>query len=133
MGIRDSTDAVLNFALADRQIFAAVCQEGLRAERATEARLTLVQEGALAREGIEALGRRYRLVVETLPPALLDEVDWMEVIETFYDVADLFWQTGREEDWGIACAMARAERRAICSAPADKIVRNRPRLHPPSF
>ena len=112
MGVWDSTNAVLDFALSDRQTFAAVCQAGLQAERAPGARLTLVQEGALVREGIEALGRCHPDVFEILPISLLDEADWLEVIETFYDVADRFWETGREADWAPACAMARAVRRA---------------------
>lgn len=113
MGVWDSTNAVLDFALSDRQTFAAVCQAGLQAERAAGARLTLVQEGALVREGIEALGRCHPIVFEILPTSLLDEADWLKVIEVFYDVADRFWCTGRQEDWGLACAMARAERRAM--------------------
>ena len=64
---------------------------------------------------IEALGRCHPIVLEILPTSLLDEADWLEVIETFYDVADRFWRTGLEEHWGVACAMARAERRAISS------------------
>lgn len=112
MGVWDSTNAVLDFALSDRQTFAAVCQTGLQAERVAGTRLTLAQESTLVREGIEALGRCHPIVFEILPTSLLDEADWLEVIETFYAVAHRFWRTGREEDWGLACAMARAERLA---------------------